>query len=327
MELACDVIKRKGILSNSRFSEDINNMQKQLRKIDICSLFKKMSHGRVERYVNMVIDPYFENSPSITKSIIFSYYISMNNNEDIEKIYGTLIEDKLLFSSKSLVAFIEYGDNNVRELLNKIDYHYSVYSAWKKKDKFVNIDNYFCQLEEKIKIHRIINSRNMRPVMDIDESSVTIIRNMMVCEPKIAIKKLLSEYNAISSTPELSNYFWNQIKRTVHEDNEKIEHIFLIMVAELRIMLIRKLKNSKDRKNIYYNVDIENIVDMMRDKQLTITEMKRIVMELSSNCNKLDGEIKCDISSVLDNFDVLNQNFVNLLINSFHMMFDFAKKS
>ena len=87
----------------------------------------------------------------------------------------------------------------------------------------------------------------------------------MICiNSKYTIRILLHNYFIFIQ--ELEEYFWLECVKTVYIKYPEI--IFITLVTELKILLIPFLLNPKDRKEIYYGIDTEDLISKISDKGL-----------------------------------------------------------
>ena len=75
-------------------------------------------------------------------------------------------------------------------------------------------------------------------------------------------------------TFKFEKYFWMKIEE-LYKYSPDI--FFIILLSELRVHLIHKLNTPESRKDIYYSVDIEDIIYKIRNDELNDSDIKDII--------------------------------------------------
>jgi hypothetical protein len=207
MELACDIIRKKNK------GEDVFNLVKQLREIKIGEKNNIMESKELNKKLIPIINSIFENSKEISESIVFAYYVSSTPKELIEKHTKSIINSKLIYASNSLVAYIEYFGNetNSNEFFETIDYFFSQYKTWKSFDLFAKIDDLYNMLEDDVKLYFMSKRVKSKKKSSVKSNSLKLVDTIFSIHPRIAAKKLLSNYEVVSSVPSIKNRIWENI--------------------------------------------------------------------------------------------------------------------
>jgi hypothetical protein len=178
----------------------------------------------------------------------------------------------------------------------------------KSSDQISKIEVLFNRLEEKIKTHLLASVKGH----EMGPSRFGIIDKMFNVDPMITTKKLLSEYKLISAITDVCDIVWKRILNNMNTSIYNREHLFIIMVAELRIMMVPKLTSSSERKRLYYKIDIEEIIQAVRNRSLSPRDVVNII-----------GIFSGDMFSIsIQNYDCWNADFNRFIVESFRLMFD-----
>lgn len=303
MELACDIVKK---INNDT---DICDVVNELKNINIGCLFDKYNEQHIINKINSILKPIFENSEEISKSITFAYHISLKS---IKTNKQQNLDNKIINAAHKLVTYIEHSIDD--DFLDKIDYYFALYKTLMSINLFGSIDSYFDKLEELIKI-QYFNKHFDHDVV------IKIINKMFQINAKITVKKILSNYKMVMIIPEIKNHFWTNIIRDESNNYQNYSHFFLIMVAELRIILLSKLSTINDKKDIYYKIDIEDIITYIRTNNLTVDIANKIIVLFAQKIHKLNNEF-ITIDNKLQQHHLWTDSYNELITIHFNTMFD-----
>ena len=304
MELACDIVRKRSVAHN------VTDVLDRIKRINLRDPI--VSHNKnVVRAINEILGSIVECNDDIVDSLLMAYFISTHTVNDLK---GTINDPKLINAANALVSCIENSDKKYVEntFFECIDHYYSLYKMSKSSNEISKIEQMFNKLEEKIKAHILASRKGHK----LKVSRFKLINKMFNVSPMIATKKLLSSYKLISAIPDVSNVVWNAILNSMNDNVHNREHLFLIMVAELRIMMVPKLNSSTDRRNIYYNIDIEEIIHSIRDRSLSTIDVTNILHIFADKT----------IDITIQQYDQWNNEFNEFIIDFFHKMFDQMRK-
>ena len=309
--------------------DNVYELVQDLRRIKIGEKKDVLENSNLKMQVFKILEPIFEGSDEIAESVILAYYISSNPRNITENFINSHLTDKLIYASNSLVAYIEYtaNEDNEDEFYQVIDYYFSVYKTWKSKDVFIKIDSNYEKLEENIKIQRMSEKSKNTDSDTLELKGLYLVDELFNINPKIATNKLLSNYSFVSANTSIKDRIWQNISEISTENVGYRDHFFLILVAELRIELIRKLKLSKDRKELYYKIDVEEIIQCIRNNSLRLSYVINTILLLSKKVNNLNIDTKTNIEDKIKQFNTWDDDFNRFMIRCFHMLYDITKQA
>lgn len=301
MEIACDILK-KTVVSHNKY----NSIKENFASLNLMQLLKT---NTLQNFLNIINDKkyinitsnlinYFcqgdinDDNQSIGSSILMAYCISYYSSE-LFVSYKTHFEHKLIMSANKVVIIIEKllnektTENIYQELLNTVDHYYSLYKVWKSKDSINKMNDLFSEIENisnivRLQIKKKIPADNYNYLLEkVDE--------LFKLNIKYACRMLLNRYDIFKDLYILEATFWSSIEKYY---NLYKESIMVILLAELKIKIIPLLDNPTDRKNIYYNVDIEEMISLIRNHQLNNEYLEKIINLLQNKINMIDINYK-----------------------------------
>lgn len=293
MELAYDIVRKKSDL------HDVSDLLKQIRMINLKD--PKLPHDqRLVNEIRSILKSVIDCNDDIGDALISAYFISTDNTNN----------PKLINAAARLVSCIENGERkHVGEtFLDCIDHYYSLYRMSKSSDQISKIDVLFNRLEEKIKAHLLASVKGYKMTL----GRFKIIDKMFSIDPMITAKRLLSSYRLISAISDVADIIWKQILNNMNSTVYNREHLFIIMVAELRMLMIPKLISSLDRKRLYYKIDIEEIIQAVRNRSLSTVDVMNIIRIFSGDM----------IDAGSQKYECWNSEFNEFVVESFRSMFD-----
>jgi hypothetical protein len=212
-----------------------------------------------------------------------------------------------------LVKDTTLGDSFYREFYNTVDTYYSLYSLWKSED---SIDKAIQLLEQILYDVGIsyLKTRKMAslnvpvqksasvstPRSDIVKStSLSVvssssydyfinydygpieenIHKLFKINSKFALNLILDNYSKFKSNEKLQNIIWTVIKAFFPKPKDEV---LLLLISQVRIKLIPLLTSIQDRKDIYYDIDSEKIIDNIRNDQFNFKSIKEIIDRLQA---------------------------------------------
>jgi len=297
MEIACDILKKSSI--TERYS-DIKKNFKSLNLNDISrtsSLETFIKIINTEKYINNVtslIEEYFDNiDKDMGISILMAYCISSYSNKLFDS-YKTKFEQKLILSANRVVLCIEkllsnnkIPDEQNEDFLNSIDHYYSLYKVWKSKDSINEMSRLFENIQDITNILKIQIIKKM-PIGNYN-CLFEPMDKLFDLNVKYAIRILLHNYNIFDRLSLFETKFWESVTSNYQKYKDAI---FVILVVELRIQLIPQLINPQDRKELYYNLDTEDIINKIRNSDLDNHKIIKIINLLQNKTNKINESYK-----------------------------------
>lgn len=307
MEAVCEVIKKKSKITNTSPTLKklkIINLSKLTTTLNAAEFIDYISEKEYIEKVDSVIRKLFRKAPTdIGYSIILSYYISAYP-DNVFNEYMSKLDIKLeqaankvvncLNKTTKTVDHVDHVDHEVADqnlydtLFSTIDNYYSLYKIWTSKDSINLIDDKMERIEKCINNKSEMSKTAFRECEHILSKEVEIMFDL---SPKFSINKLLENYDIISHSARLVSFFWKCVDEYINScvEDER-DSIVLIMVVHIKIKLINLLTEPTDRKDIYYNVDSEDIVKTISEDKLNPKYINKIIKLLSNKVEKLTNQ-------------------------------------
>ncbi len=306
MELTCNIIKCK---------EDFNKYEHILNVIKDFDIKRHITRDSKEFIYNIQqYRPHFDNyaqhaftnhDGDLGYAMLMTYYISAYS--DTIFTIKTNFENKLIRAANQIVSYFEEDKKNYdSEFYNIIDYYYSVYKIWSSPDISV-INKIYDKLIDACIEYRINECS--------DYKISHFIKRIFIINNKMATKTLLQNYPHFINIPVAQNIIWTCINNI---KDENLDHIVLIMIAELRIHIIPKLHTSTDRKDIYYKIDIENIIKLIRNNKFNCEKLDPFLNIFVSKINKSNNK---NIQRFKKKCDNLQEYYIEI-VDLFKQMYD-----
>ena len=324
MEVACELIKKNQTidLKNNSLFENINKFEfteddKKSRETFLRKLTSKKYTNIIKNITNELFDNY---NNDLNNSFSFAYYFAYFGNDIFDKKKSDL-ERKLLNKAKKVI--LEFENIRKKGKLSKIffdiyDNYYSLYKTWTSIDKIEKLEGMLLELVE---LHNCYNCKSLDKNKDkILINMEQIGSNMFDIDGNFTTKIFLNNYELFYYNNKLKNKFWLNIL-DLFKNEYKRDSLILIMVAELRIKMIPKLKNSKDRKNIYYNIDVEELSNKLRHNKLYPQKLIEIIKIFSNKLININKNFE-PISFNHNSSSKWSNKFSIDIIKSFRNMFD-----
>jgi len=306
MELACDIIRRKTTRIKPR------HIIKKIKKLNIVQYLNNSHQNflyKAKKYClstfNYLARELFSNhDDDLGYALLLAYYIS-SYSDDIFSI-KTEYENKLIMASNKVILYLQGTISNIdHEFYDTVDYYYSLYKIWNSPDlKKINIlyDTLIdsCVEYKLVSIAPAIYNNHSRTkklnytnslkrhqthsakVKSFSDKMVDIINTMFIINNKMTIKLLLQNYRQYANIKAVTDTLWKHI-----DDISDIRHIILIIIAELRIKIIHQSYTPIDKKDIYYKINIEDMIRNIRNDTLTPKKINGIINLFTSKIQKI----------------------------------------
>lgn len=310
MELTYEIIK---VRNNITYPDDIIN---SFKIFNLDAFVKENSPEKFLTHIynnnlidiaNNMLHRLFRMEKNFGECLLMAYYISnYKKNFDMKLITLSTLVVKYLsqFINADKVSYKIYG-----KLLDVFDTYQSLYYCWKNKDQISNIQDKINQLNEIITCMNKVENYDYSTILnDIQES----FQNY----PLESLKLFLQSYKVYKLHTNIKNAIWNNIG---YINKNKIQMI-LIMIAEIRLLLIQTFANIENRKMLYYDIDVENIVDKIRNNKFKPKYINKIIIKLIY----VMRETKIDTSQLnqYNNLKKINQEYINTILCIFRQMYD-----
>jgi len=234
----------------------------------------------VENLINdkMVNSEFYDESHNSKRYFATSF----NNDEshNSKRYFATSFNNGESHNSK---RYFPPSFNN-DEFISNVDHYYSLYKTWQSEDHINNVSNVYDLIQEDVNIIQIQQKRNIE--CSYSNLNSKIIK-LFCMNPKYATRILLHNYNIFTKMRKVQKTIWNEIYSN-YNNNKEI--MFLILTSEIKIKLIQILTFSDDRKEIYYGIETENIINKMRIYELSVIEINDILTILQNKVHKLDSD-------------------------------------
>ena len=326
MELASDILKSKcNYKLDSNIISDINdlNIYHYATTLSRESFLGMMNSDEWLVPMSKLVDQIFYTSQQskLPYALLHAYYLSEFYNEIFSDKCTTKLDEKLLYYSNKIVALMtSINESNLSDsdCLDTIDHYYSLYKVWTSKDVIKNIDEKLEEFKNTLNTYKIINSVQSDPIL-VDEM-INIMQDNMEhafnINTMLFVKLFLQLYYKFYKIDKIKTFFWDKIFSIPHTN---FDHVFILLVAELRKCLIKKNDNCDAKKSLYYDIDIDNLIKKIRYGTIILTDYSDIVNILIKYVNVIDKDI---INTHNEISDVINYNNSNNVISTLIILFD-----
>lgn len=250
MEVACKVIKKSNNISLTKPYEDFKNLN-LMEFVQMNSYKKSIITFKSKEYqqiANSFMNNFFRNKKkNLGDTLLTAYLITAYDKQffdDIDAPYET----KLSYYASKIVILTEKMLKTKKpeeEFYGTVDYFNSLLSLWKMKD---NVDT-IADLYEQLKCTDFDNQKKL-------------FDQMMNINVNLTFKMLLEDYTFIFKNDKLCKHLWSKLRHSLENNRE---NLYLILISEIRVKLIKTFKTCTDRKDIYYNIDTDKLIECIRE--------------------------------------------------------------
>ncbi|ARF09506.1 hypothetical protein Indivirus_1_129 [Indivirus ILV1] len=301
VELACDIPKQsKKIIIENKIKDKFTKLNLQ----SISSLNNFLNNIKKDKYIkttNLLLSQYFQDvQRDMSEAILMAYCISLFSNE-LFNTYKSRFEQKLILAANKTVLEINkllINSDSPSELYHVIDHYISLYKVWKSQDSIDKLSKVFEEIQNNIKVMNIQKNKGIK--INISKSK-ELFDKLFIQNPKYAIRILLHNYKIFNNFNDLEEYFWDCVQTVFLK---YFDTIFITLISELKILVIPLLMNPYDRKNIYYTIDTEELIQKISNSCLTHNDISYIINEFNNNIKKINSNFIFD-SIVVDKFDII----------------------
>ena len=322
MEVACELIKKnhsKNIKNNSLF-ENINKFYfNENDKNSIEIFLKKISSKQYNNIIKNITEELFDNTNNdLNDALSCAYYFSYFGNVVFEK--KSDFEYKLLnIANKVIMEFenikIKGKPSNI--FYETFDNYYSLYKTWSSIDKIEKLEG---MLMELIELYNCYDCKILKTKNKILVNMEQISSNMFDIDGNYTSKIILNNYKLLSINDKLKDKIWLNISELFKHEYKR-DSLILVMVAELRIKIIPKLKSSTDRKEVYYNIDVEDLSNKLRHNKLNPQKLIKIIQIFSDKLINIDINFKPLPLTNID-YSIWSNECSTNIVKSFRHIFD-----
>jgi hypothetical protein len=298
MEIACNILPRYNFelslkkYKSIKYKKEFENLKLNTIYQNNMDQFLKLLNTPeyIETTLSFFTQYFCDMDHNISKIVLMAFYIHRYSNILFDK-YKTKLEQKLIISANKVVQNINkllknYDIDLVSTLLTNIDNYYSLYKIWSEKDSIDKMAILFENIQNNINILKIQKKNKCN--CDINHKClIKYIDDLFDLNQKYALRIILHDYHIFYNMPKFEKEFWDKI-RTIYINHKDIYLMFVILVVELKIKLIQILSNPIDRKDIYYKLDTENIINRISTNTLDDNYIINIMDLLQNKITTID---------------------------------------
>lgn len=284
MELTSEITrnKRNSIIDNKKILDSIRNLDIN-GNIKICTkddfLLKIESEWLfpMKQLINILFNVKYDDD--MAKGVLHAYYLTGYRKDIFTVFYTTNFDERILnYSDKtvdvidSIITHKSYSDQD----LDIIDHYYSLYKIWSSRELLQDIDEEILVLDDVIETYFLLMQMNKSSKVRNQEiiQLTKTIDNIFQMHNMLGLKSLFKYYKQIKHIPEIKKYFWNKVKTL---NNNDMDHIITILISEIRNTLIPNTQNVNDRKILYFDIDIDDIISKIRCSEINHNDYYPIV--------------------------------------------------
>lgn len=225
-----------------------------------------------------------------------AYFIAAIPNM-IYKLHHSIYDEELINLSNKLINIIESKENIPNDDLSKYS---KLYSKWCTQNPIITLKHKFIEITHFIKYYKYhLKNNTATPNMVTDFE--LIIKRLLSLDEIYTIQLLMEHYKLFIGIDNIKKIIWDIIHSVFKKNSGSV---LIILVERLKNKIIPMLADPNDRRDIYYNIDIEYL---LHDMDIEILNM--CVILIQHKVIKIDPSfiIKTDINIKLLNelFDIL----------------------
>jgi hypothetical protein len=323
MEIACNIITKKknkmsidlDVINNFRDLNISGKLEVLSAKAFLSIIKSKIYISTSTKFANLFLNC---NDGDIGKSILMAYYIS-NYSDDIFKPIKTSNDIKLINAANIMLYYLEEIDiHDIQtdfpndKLIDSIDYYYSLYKMWISDKKINEISNLICKFSTIIDTC-FIKKNNNECIKKCMKQIKNTIKKMFYINTCFATKALLNNYDIFYLNKYICAIVWDYIK-SKSKDNI---HTILIILAEIRVKLLKVIKAPNDKRFLYYNIDIDSIINKIRNNNFMVYDFNNILNIILKILN--DNGKTIDYPKSIKDF---SKESTNIIFDEFKQIFE-----
>jgi len=321
MELAYNIISHNNSKSEKK-EKVVNDFKKlklndMMRNMDIND-FKNSKKDTILAIIGEFTSVLFNSNDLKLPDILLSAYCITNYSNNMFTL-KTCGDSKLINAANKLVHHLENidGISPNENFMDSLDYYYILYKKWQDCDSLKLIDNIFSDLMIECRGLTINKSKNK----NINNSSIVkineLINKLFEINMSMSVQIVLNKYEIFNDLHDATDTIWKNIESKINDHNN---HILIIIIAELRVKLIPKLVNAQDKKDVYYDIDIDQIIKYVRNNEFSFDKLWDIIELFTLKLISLDKNFNNTICSLETFFK--NGDYKSIIL-IFRKMFDF----
>ena len=299
MELAYNIISHNNSKSEKK-EKVVNDFKKlklndMMRNMDIND-FKNSKKDTILAIIGEFTSVLFNSNDLKLPDILLSAYCITNYSNNMFTL-KTCGDSKLINAANKLVHHLENidGISPNENFMDSLDYYYILYKKWQDCDSLKLIDNIFSDLMIECRGLTINKSKNK----NINNSSIVkineLINKLFEINMSMSVQIVLNKYEIFNDLHDATDTIWKNIESKINDHNN---HILIIIIAELRVKLIPKLVNAQDKKDVYYDIDIDQIIKYVRNNEFSFDKLWDIIELFTLKLISLDKNFNNTICSL-----------------------------
>lgn len=220
--------------------------------------------------------------------------------EVIYKLHSSIYNEELIKCANDLVQQIES-----KKMISDTDFHkYSqLYSKWSHSNPIINLKHKFVEVTHFIKYYKYhLKNGTTNPNMIVNFES--IIDKLIAIDEIYTIQLLIEHYKSFVAINDIKKSIWKIIENAMQHNQAGV---MVILIEQMKNKIIPLLKNADDRRDIYYNIDIEYLI---HDMDIDILKMCIAIVQYKLVKIYPSFAVKTDINIELfiQMFDLLFNN-------------------
>lgn len=203
----------------------------------------------------------------LSKSILFAYHFTYRESE-----YQNPIFKKMIQIAKELVNELDNfsSDDKIIRLIDNYFAHFSIWNTMteyeKIEDKFEVMTTFF------FSYHKLKSLNNdLTPLLN---QLLLMFEELRSKNNLFVIEGLLQRYNLVYGITELTVPLWQDINDYYLSSPD---HCLIIMCIELRFHLLNNATNPESKRELFYDIDPESLLDIARKGSINSSEINKII--------------------------------------------------
>lgn len=299
MEIACGVIQKTKKKINVNILQkfinlDLFNIINSVTCDEFLHIIKsKKVFDIADNFIKLLIKNTHKN---ITDSLLMAYCI-VGYNDSLFKFYKSTTDVKLINTAKNLIIIIHDSsqfNNNINLYIERIiftfDYYLSLYNIWQSGKTLGDISKYIYELKKYIDIYNTENTNKK-----IKKYLEHIVKKILLPKNNFGIKAIMEHYYIFcdkNNVVHLVNYIWTNIINNAKIKYKKYQNILLVLISEVRILMVKFTNDPIEKKNLYYNIDIEDIIKNIINDTFNASSLSIVINNIIDIANSIFKNVK-----------------------------------
>jgi len=252
---------------DSKILDDIFNIKLQDSgyKMTMNEYYTYICRSDIIASIHALVETLYDvqNKLMLSKALLYAYYINQYTTELFYWHYTQLDRDIIEYAGlivKNMEKLLKTGSYIG---LNKIiNIYYSYYRLWIMDELLTKLEDLFIDYKESL-----YNYQQTKNITYLEEMITSFTKSLNL-DPYITLKIYICNYNYVYNCKPIEIYFWNKIKEV-----SKDIYVVLTLLIEIRAKLINITSDIKLKKQLYYDIDIDNITNKLNDNSFKIQDI------------------------------------------------------